>query len=150
MRGSSGIDVSTRDVSLSLVCALGGRSVGRLFSRCRGVVAAADGELCRQAHKLCVVVMSDLSVCNVHAARVCASGCSPVRCAVLGWRIRGLSVEGGYGPTRYRRPRCAYSRDASVACRARPRFPSLYRSDAGLRLHFELLNTAENSCPCAA
>jgi hypothetical protein len=84
MRGSSGIDVSTRDVSLSLVCALGGRSVGRLFSRCRGVVAAADGELCRQAHKLCVVVMSDLSVCNVHAARVCASGCSPCGAQCLG------------------------------------------------------------------
>lgn len=111
MRGSSGIDVSTRDVSLSLVCALGGRSVGGLFGRCRGVVAAADGELCRQAHKLCVVVMSDLSVCNVHAARVCER----LRRAVRGaWvALRGLSVEGGYATRRY-------SHDASVACRARP------------------------------
>jgi len=108
MRGSSGIDVSTRDVSLSLVCALGGRSVGRLFGRCRGVVAAADGELCRQAHKLCVVVMSDLSVCNVHAARVCER----LRRAACG-ALRGLSVEGGYATRRY-------SHDASVACRARP------------------------------
>lgn len=94
MRGSSGIDVSTRDVSLSLVCALGGRSVGRLFGRCRGVVAAADGELCRQVHKPCAwssCPTCQYVTCTRHA---CASG-SAVRCAVLGWRSAGGRLSGG-------------------------------------------------------
>jgi hypothetical protein len=113
MRGSSGIDVSTRDVSLSLVCALGGRSVGPLFGRCRGVVAAADGELCRQVHKPCAwssCPTCQYVTCTRHA---CAER---FRRAVRGaWvAFRGRSVErGGYATRRY-------SHDASVACRDRP------------------------------
>lgn len=86
--------MSTRDVSLSLVCALGGRSVGRLFGRCRGVVAAADGELCRQVHKPCAwssCPTCQYVTCTRHA---CASG-SAVRCAVLGWRSAGGRLSGG-------------------------------------------------------
>lgn len=114
MRGSSGIDVSTRDVSLSLVCALGGRSVGPLFGRCRGVVAAADGELCRQVHKPCAwssCPTCQYVTCTRHA---CAER---FRRAVRGaWvaLFRGRAVErGGYATRRY-------SHDASVACRDRP------------------------------